>query len=91
MNTGAAVNAKGQLIKFGFVGAPDLMAVGPRGRLIAIETKRPGGRPTPAQRAVLDAIRAAGGVSLVVTDVTQLAAALDALAADPDSHPEPPI
>jgi len=41
------------------------------GAYFAIETKRPGGKPTARQRATIDRIRAAGGVALVVDTVEQ--------------------
>jgi hypothetical protein len=50
----------------------------PSGRLLAAECKRPGNRPTPDQRGFLDAVRAAGGLALVVRDVGELAVTLDA-------------
>jgi hypothetical protein len=50
----------------------------PWGRLLAVECKRPGNRPTPDQQGFLDAVTAAGGLALVVHDVGDLAAALDA-------------
>jgi hypothetical protein len=47
------------------------------GRFLACEVKRPGGKPTAAQRAFLDTVKDAGGVGVVVDDVAQLAALLD--------------
>lgn len=61
-------------------GVPDVLAC-LRGRLVAIEVKRPGGRLSPQQRRELLAIAAAGGVALVVTDVTELVGALRRLEA----------
>jgi len=45
-------------------GLPDIIAVAPgSGRLLGIEVKRPGGRPTELQKATLARINAAGGVA----------------------------
>lgn len=57
-------------------GVPDILAC-LRGRFIAIEVKRPGGRLSPHQRRELLAVVAAGGVALVVTDVSQVITALE--------------
>lgn len=57
----------------GRVGAPDFI-VCHNGQFIGIETKAPGkrGNTTPNQERELSAIRAAGGVAVVVDDVTQI-------------------
>jgi hypothetical protein len=48
------------------------------GRMLLVETKRPGGRLTAAQRGFLDVMGAAGALCLVVSDVRQLDEALRA-------------
>lgn len=54
-------------------GVSDIVGlIPPAGRFLAIEVKRPGGRPTEQQRQWLDAVRAAGGVGLVVTGLDDL-------------------
>lgn len=57
----------------GRVGAPDFM-VCLGGRFFGIETKAPGkrGNTTPNQKRELAAIDAAGGIALVIDDVSQL-------------------
>jgi hypothetical protein len=40
-----------------------------KGLLLCIEVKRPGEKPTPAQRAFLELVRLAGGISFVATSV----------------------
>jgi hypothetical protein len=40
---------------------------------VALEIKRPGGRLTPIQAAVIDQIRAAGGIAEIVTSVEDTA------------------
>lgn len=59
-------------------GVSDIVAaLPPRGRLLALECKRPGRTPTPAQQVFLAAVAAAGGLALVITDIADLVAALD--------------
>lgn len=48
-NAGAMQNPRGQWVKFGFKGMPDLMAVTKSGKFLACEVKRPGERPTEEQ------------------------------------------
>ena len=84
-NSGVLRNLAGRPVRFGFPGLSDLIGLVPRtlGRLIVVECKRPGGRPTEAQRAFLEIVRDAGGVSLLIDDLTRLDAALVTLLADP--------
>lgn len=67
--------------QFGVVGIPDFICVHPGwgGRMLAIETKAPGKRKntTPNQDRVIAEINAAGGVAIVVDDITQLQEVLD--------------
>lgn len=49
-------------------GLPDLIGVY-RGRALALEVKRPGGKPTPLQEYELGRWAAAGAVAAVVTSV----------------------
>jgi hypothetical protein len=57
----------------GRVGAPDFLCCW-RGKWLAIEAKAPGkrGNTTPNQKRELASIRDAGGIAIVVDDVTQL-------------------
>ncbi len=48
------------------------------GRFIALEVKRPGGRPTRLQEWVLDRIRRAGGVAAVVYSLDEAEAIIKA-------------
>ena len=80
-NSGAAVFGQGKARRFvrmtrGVQGVSDILGILPGGRFVAVEAKMPGNRPTPDQAAFLDAVRAQGGVALVVTDVAELAAEL---------------
>lgn len=60
----------------GRVGAPDFLVCLPslNGRLVGIETKAPGKRnnTTPNQDREIAAINKAGGVAIVIDDVSQL-------------------
>jgi len=71
------VPGKRRFLRFGKKGSSDILGVlPPEGRFLAVETKRPGEKPTPEQVAFLDMISAAGGLALVISDVKQLEAAL---------------
>lgn len=50
-----------------------------RGRFLALEVKRPGGRPTRGQVEFLQAVRAAGGVAAVVDSVAAVEQVLEAI------------
>jgi len=52
-------------------GVPDIICCY-RGRFIALEVKRPGGRITPAQQATLDVICRAGGAVSVVRSLDEV-------------------
>jgi hypothetical protein len=66
-----------------FNGAPGcsdvLGLLPPSGRLLAVECKRPGKKPTAAQQRFLDMVTANGGLALVISDVRSLDAALKGL------------
>lgn len=79
VNTGAMKMDNGRFVKFGFVGASDLMAVSFTGRFIAVECKSTGKRPTDDQRAFLDNVTNAGGLAVCVDHPGKLALALRAL------------
>lgn len=74
-----------RLIRLAPEGSSDIVGVLPGGRFLAVETKAPTGRLTPAQRAFLDTVAAAGGAAVVVRDVAELARLLDRLREDPDA------
>jgi hypothetical protein len=60
-----------------FRGGPDLLAaVAPLGRLVALECKTGGARPSPSQRACHAALRAVGVAVFVVHSVEEARAAL---------------
>lgn len=53
-------------------GCSDCLAVLPGGRFLAVEFKRPGNKPTPHQSSFLEAVKARGGLALVVTGLDDL-------------------
>jgi hypothetical protein len=63
---------------WGRSGIPDFL-VCHRGKLLGIEAKAPGkrGNTTPLQDREIAAIQAAGGIAIVVDDVSQLATILE--------------
>ena len=73
INSGALKNQSGQLVRFGARGMADIAAIGPDGRAIWIECKRPkGGVASAAQREFLDCINRNGGVGIIVSSVESL-------------------
>ena len=52
-------------------GQPDLLGCY-KGRMFALEVKRPGGKPTKLQQAVLKKWEAAGAIAAVVTSVEEV-------------------
>lgn len=59
----------------GRMGAPDYIAL-KHGRAFFIETKAPGERPRPSQRAEFDRIRTEGHCPVIVVDSAELARAV---------------
>jgi Holliday junction resolvase len=56
-------------------GVPDILAV-IGGRFVAIEVKRPGGKPSKLQLAQLNRIQASGGVAMIAESVDDVIAHL---------------
>lgn len=50
-------------------GVSDVLGILPSGRFLAIEVKRPGGKPTPAQLEFIDNINANGGLGFVADNL----------------------
>ena len=63
---------------FGIKGIPDFVGCY-RGRFFAIEAKRVCGRPKPWQDLVMNLIRAAGGIAVVIDNIEDLKALFGAL------------
>lgn len=72
-NSTGATKIGERFLRFGKVGSADILAlIPPTGRLAAIECKNGRGKTTPAQEAFLEAIRANGGLAVVVRSVDDL-------------------
>lgn len=83
VNCGAIASehkGKRRFLRFtGINGVSDILGVLPEsGRMLAVETKRPGRKPTPEQAAFLDAVNRSGGLAFVAHSVDELIAALAA-------------
>ncbi|MBY0525548.1 MAG: VRR-NUC domain-containing protein [Gemmataceae bacterium] len=78
-------NGKRRFLRFtSMAGVSDILGVlPPTGRLLAIECKRPGRKPTPEQEAFLDIVRHCGGVAFCVHSTIELEEALRAMIAPP--------
>lgn len=50
-------------------GVADLLGVSPDGRFTAVETKRPGGKPTIAQIAFVEEVKKRGGIGLITDNL----------------------
>ena len=83
-NSGALRDRTGRLVRYGKTGSADVLGViRHSGRLLAVEVKRSGNKPTPAQAAFLADVKSAGGVAIVADDLLTVQAAMVKLAADP--------
>lgn len=81
MNSGAHVveGTKGRrFIRYGFPGCPDIMAMLPGGRFVAIECKTKRGTLTDDQRAFLATVEAHGGIAIVARSVEDVMGVVDA-------------
>jgi hypothetical protein len=77
-NSGAGTLRSGHFVRFGAPGSADILGLlSPSGRFLAVEVKRPGGRPTERQGAWLEAVRAAGGVAVCASSIEELEAGLN--------------
>lgn len=80
MNSGAGrlttPNGASQWLRFGFPGAPDVMAQTTDGRFVALEVKRPSGRVRPEQAEFLAKVERHGGIAAVVRSVEDVDRAL---------------
>lgn len=53
-------------------GIPDIIGMTPSGRFIGVEVKKPGGKPSDAQKAIVERINASGGIACIVESLGQL-------------------
>lgn len=69
INVGMIPNGRGGFRSSGMVGISDIIGVLPSGKFLAIECKRPGAKPTPAQAEFLHRVNMNGGLGFVATSV----------------------
>jgi len=77
-NTGA-VQIEGRHIRYGKVGSSDIIGCLNDGRMLCVECKAKGKKPTEEQRRFLAAVTEKGGLALVVDDVATLVDALEGI------------
>lgn len=73
------MHAKGHVLGFRpgpTRGVSDILGVLPNGRALAIEVKRPGGKPTEAQQLFLHEVNRAGGLAFTASSVDEVEAYL---------------
>lgn len=58
-------------------GISDIIGCLPDGRFLAIEVKKPGGRPSPEQKAFVERVNTSGGVGLIAYDLDAVIAAIE--------------
>ena len=75
VNSGV-IEVDGRWIRYGWVGAADVIGQLADGRFLAVECKAPAGRVSEAQRAFLDRVTAAGGVAFVARGADDVAVTL---------------
>lgn len=82
-NTGAMLNPKGKLVRFGRKGNPDITATIPRGphrgKRLEIEIKKPGDKPRPEQVDRMRRTNAAGGIAFWANDIKACYEILDVI------------
>jgi hypothetical protein len=77
-NTGATPTPSGSFVRYGAVGAPDILGyLAPLGRLVAIEVKRPGGKLSVHQAAWLKDAKACGVLCGVAHSVEEAIALIE--------------
>ena len=77
MNSGAFKDSRGQFVRFGFPGCPDILGQMVDGRFLAIEVKAAKGRLTDDQEFFLAKVRANGGVSGVARSIEEAMAIVE--------------
>jgi hypothetical protein len=77
-NTGA-MEVDGRCIRFAFAGCSDILGQLADGRFLAVEVKRPGSQPTPAQQTFLLNVARHGGCAFVARSAADVWKALPTL------------
>lgn len=76
MNTGMIPINDERMFRAGFVGCSDVIGQMRDGRILCVEVKRPGKRPTAPQQNFLDRVNRDGGLGFVATSVRDCEQAL---------------
>jgi hypothetical protein len=77
------------MIRYAFPGCSYVLGQLTDGRILPVEVKARGGRPTPEQRTFLETVRRHRGVAVLARSVEDVQAALD-LACGADAGRRPP-
>jgi hypothetical protein len=72
----AGIYRDGRYIPSHTRGVSDIIGVLPGGRFLAIEVKRPGGKPTPEQLDFIDRVNEAGGLAFVAHSIDEVSSCL---------------
>lgn len=76
-NTGALFDSRGQLVRYGVLGGPDVTGIlGPHGRYLGIECKAPGGKQSKEQLAFQRMVVSLGGLYVVAYSIEDVELAL---------------
>lgn len=78
VNTGAARNPAGRLVRFGTVGMPDIAGVLPGGRALFLEVKARHGRLSPHQQRMISWLLSTGALVAVVRSIADVQGVLNA-------------
>ena len=70
-NSGMIKTDKGHMVKMGLAGLPDLFAI-KKGKLLAIEVKRPGKKPTEIQEYMLNELFEHGAKVIVAHSIDEV-------------------
>ena len=77
-SVGLTEHPDGRVVRYGLAkGSSDLVGVGPQGRFVALEVKRPGEKPTPDQSLFLALVEKRGGFAAVVHSMEEAREAIE--------------
>lgn len=69
----ATYKGKSRFLRFaGVDGISDIIGVLPGGKMLTVECKMPGNKPSPEQKGFIEKVRQHGGIAVVVYDVQEL-------------------
>jgi hypothetical protein len=71
-NSGALIDERGKLVRFGLQGSADILGIiAPSGRFLGIEVKSATGRQTPQQKNFQSMVESMGGVYILARSVEE--------------------